>query len=174
MLNEMLEELRLDCKLCKIERGYKSAADYGIIVGFNDEWVCIKKYGRDGLYDGLKIFMKSDVEEIIFNGNELNARTKFIQNQGANLDPVDLDYSGFDEFMMSASKKYGYVCLNDDREDRCYIGPIIGFDEKYVHIKDHGNPTRRDRFDVLIAKSEIHSIDVDDVYERNLMSLYNS
>lgn len=174
MLDETLEELRLDCKLCKIERGFKDGTDYGIIIGFNEDVVCIKKYDQDGCYDGIKIFWKSDIEKLVFNGNQLNARTKFIQKRGANLEPVDLDYSGFDEFIESANNKYGYVCLNDDLGDNCYIGPIINLDDKYIHILDYGNTSRRDRTDVIIAKSEIQSIDVDDVYENNLVSLYKS
>ena len=81
MLDQMLEELRLDCTLCRIDRGYKCGADFGIVVGFNDEVVCIKKYDRDGLYDGLKVFTKSDIETLQFGGNELCSRTKFIQRR---------------------------------------------------------------------------------------------
>ncbi|MDF7801821.1 hypothetical protein P4C99_20250 [Pontiellaceae bacterium B1224] len=172
MLDKILEELRLDCKLCKMDRGYKCGADIGIIIGFNDDFVCIKKYDRDGLYDGIKLFRKSDIEELVYNGNELHSINKFIQNRGTHLEPVDLDCSGFDEFMESACGKYGYVSLNKDSDNTCYIGQVIGHDDDFVHILNYGNPSRRDKTNVVLAKWEIESMDVDDIYGRNLMSIH--
>ena len=172
MLNGILEELRLDCKLCKIDRGYKCGVDFGIVIGFNDTVVCIKKYDRDGIYDGLKIFWKSDIETLVFNGNELSSITKFIQNRGAHLDPVEIDFSGFDAFMESACTKYGYVSLNNDSDNTSFIGPVVGHDDDYVHIRNYGNPTRRDKQNVVLSKGDIQSLDVDDIYARNLMSIH--
>lgn len=173
MIDEILEELRLDCRLCKIDRGYKSGVDFGIVVGFNDDVVCIKQYDRDGIYDGLKIFTKSDIESLVFNGNELNSMTKFIQNRGANLDAVDVDYSGFDEFIDTACRKFGYARLNDDSGNCCFIGKVINHDEDNIHILTWGNPSQRDRFDVILAKWKVDSIAVDDLYSRNLMSIHS-
>lgn len=172
MLDQMLEELRLDCTLCKIDRGYKCGADFGIIIGFNDEVVCIKKYDRDGLYDGLKVFTKSDIETLQFSGNELHSRTKFIQNHGAHLDEVKVDWSGFDEFLDSACSVYGYVSLNNDSENSSYIGPVLKHDEEYVHIRNFGNPTCRDRQHIISVKWKFDSIEVDSIYARNLMSIH--
>lgn len=172
MLNEILEELRLDCRLCKIDRGYKCGVEFGIIIGFNDKVVCIKRYDRDGIYDGLMIFTQSDIETLVFNGNELHSITKFIQNRGANLDEVDIDCSGFDEFIESASLKFGYVSLNNDSDNSSYIGRVINHDEDSIHILNYGNPTRRDKYDVVIAKWKIDSMVVDDLYSRNLMSIH--
>lgn len=172
MLDKILEELRLDCKLCKIDRGYKCGPDFGIIIGFNDDVVCIKKYDRDGLYDGLKVFTKSDIETVVFSGNDLQSRTKFIQNQGVNLDVVDVDFSGFDEFIDSACEKYGYVRLNNDSDNTSYIGPVLSHDEEYVYIRNYGNPTSRDKQYILSVKWNFDSIDVDSIYARNLMSIH--
>lgn len=172
MLNQILEELRLDCKLCKIDRGYKCGADFGIVVGFNDDVVCIKKYDRDGIYDGLKLFKKSDIETLLFNGNELAAITKFIQNHGVHVDKVEVDFSGFDAFIDSACETYGYVSLNNDRDNVSFIGPVIRYDGDFLQVRNFGNPTRRDKQNVVIAKWTISSIDVDDIYSRNLMSIH--
>lgn len=172
MLNQILEELRLDCKLCKIDRGYKSGADFGIIVGLNDDVVCIKKYDRDGIYDGLKLFQKSDIETLLYNGNELAAMTKFIQNRGADLNKVEIDFSEFDRFIDSACEKYGYVAVNNDRDNVSFIGPVIRYDDEFLLVRNFGNPTRRDKQNVVIAKWTINSIAVDGIYSRNLMSIH--
>lgn len=172
MLDQILEELRLDCKLCKIDRGYKCGVDTGIIIGFNDDVVCIKKYDRDGLYDGLKVFTKSDIETLKFSGNELTSLTKFIQNHGAHLEKVDVDFSGFDAFIDSACEKYGYICLNNDSDNTRYIGPVLKHDDDYVYIRNYGNPASRDKQHIVSVKWKFDSIDVDGIYARNLMSIH--
>ncbi len=172
MLDQILEELRLDCRLCKIDRGYKCGADFGIVVGFNDDVVCIKKYDRDGMYDGLKVFTKSDIETLQFSGNELNSRTKFIQNHGAHLDQVDVDFSEFDAFIDSACEKYGYVVLNNDSANTCYIGPVLKHDDDFVYIRNFGSPASRDKQHIVSVKWKFDSIEVDSIYARNLMSIH--
>ena len=172
MLDELLEELRLDCKLCKFDRGYKCGVDFGIIVGFNDEVVCIKAYDRDGLYDGVKIFSKPDLETVLFNGNELNSITKFIQTRGPCLAPVELDISGFDAFIDSAREKYGHVRLNNDSDNICYVGRVVEHDDEWLRVLTYGNAARRDKYTLVIAKWKIDSIAVDDILSRNLLSIH--
>ena len=172
MLNHLLEEARLDCKLCNIDRGYKCGADIGIVIGFNDDVVCIKKYTRDGLYDGLKLFTKSDIETVHFNGSDLHSISTFIQNHGAHLKKVEIDISGFDEFVDSACRKYGYVSLNNDSNNTRFIGPVLKHDDDFVYIRNHEGPSNRDRQNVLVAKWTIDSLSVDSVQQQNLMSLF--
>ena len=172
MLDQILEELRLDCRLSKIDRGYKCGVDFGIVVAFNDEVVAIRKYDRDGIYDGLKIFLKSDIETLLFGGNELVAIAKFIQNHGVRPDRAVIDCSGFDGFIASACETYGYVSLNNDRDNVRFIGPVIRHDDDYLQVRNFGNPTRRDKQNVVMARWTINSISVDDIYSRNLMSIH--
>jgi hypothetical protein len=172
MLDQILEELRLDSKLCKIDRGYKCGPEFGVVIGFTEEVVAVRKYDRDGLYDGLKVFLKSDIETLLYSGNEIAAITKFIQNRGDRLDKVEVDCSGFDRFIESACNTYGYVSVNIERDPIRFIGPVIGYDDDYLQIRNFGNPTRRDKQQVVIAKWTISSMDVDDIYSRNLMSIH--
>ena len=172
MIQTILEMLKLDCKVCRIDRGYRSGPDWGIVVYYNSSVACIKKYDRDGLYTGLKLMWVSDIESITYNGNDMDARSRFISDRGLNLDPIALDCSGFDEFIDSATKQLGYVCLNDDKGENCYIGPVIAHDDDWIHILDYGNPSRRDKIDVVIAKSQIQSLSVEDLYDQNLMKLH--
>lgn len=172
MIESILEELRLDCTVCRIDRGFKEGVDHGIIVSCNSGVVCIKKYDRDGLFDGIKMVRIDDIEHLRFNGNGLNARGRFIANNGINLEPIKVSVGGFDEFMESANRQYGYVCVNDDRAGSCYIGPLISHDDNWIHMVNYGSPDRRDRSNVLVAKEEIQSLSVDEIYHRNLLSLY--
>ena len=174
MIDQILEKLKNENLLCHINRGYEDGEDHGFILDYNKETVCIKKYDRDGFYDGIKIFWKSDIEELKYGGNDLESRFKFIKNRGFNLDAVEIDISGFEKFLESASRMFGYVSVNNDEEHNCYIGPILGHDDRYIHMVNYGNPGKMDKNHVLIAKSEVHSLDVDGVYERNLISLQHN
>ena len=172
MITDILAELKLDSRLARFDRGYKDGVDYGMVLAQNGELVALRTFDRDGLYDGVKLVRIADIENIEWNGNNCGSRMKFITRHGLDFDAPDVDCASWDSFLDSASQRFGYVCLNDDRSANCWIGPLVSFDDDYVHLVNLGNPSRLDRTNTLIDRGQVTSMEVDSIYQRNLAGLH--
>jgi len=173
MINNILETLMVDGELSRFDRGYKYGCDYGYILYHDSEIVTIRDYDQDGIYQGLRIFRTSQIENVGWNGNNMVARTKIIHKVGINADPVDVDITSFDAFLDTVNEKYGYVVVSNDRDEIAWRGPLIAHDSAFIHMINLGSPNRMDRTSCLIRKESVTSLSVDGVYERNLTMLHD-
>jgi hypothetical protein len=173
MISNILENLMVKGELTQFCCGYKYGSVYGYILYHDSEYVTIKEYNQNGFYEGLEIFRTEAIENIAWNGNNMIARTKIIHRVGINTDPVDVDITSFDGFINTVNAKYGYVVVSNDRGDTCYRGPVVAHDSEFIHMIRLGGATRMDRSSYLIRMTNVTSLSVDSICDRNILMLHN-
>ena len=145
----------------------------GVITQLEDEFLCLIEFTDNGDYDGICVLRISrDITRVDWGGREKEGIARLIERKGKAPDLLPLKLKSIAQAIEELNKRYGYVALFLEDEEHFLIGSLVEYDHECLELLLYGTKRTMDRASVLIRLENVAKVQVDGVYEKNLLSLF--
>jgi hypothetical protein len=146
----------------------------GFIKNFNHTFLVLEHYNDDGFYDGIVTLRIQDITRIRWDNNDINSVFKLIVRHEPTKGLDDIHIGSMVNIIRSVDRIFNYVNLRIQNIETNWsiIGQVQEIDDETVVIKEFGTMSTLDRAMLMLSISDITRIDVDGIYENNLMKIH--
>lgn len=171
---QQLKELKEKNILVKISTDKYDESYIGFIQDFKNELLVLDTFNDDCIYDGLKIFKQINISRIRWEGNDLLSVSKLIDKNKRKNKSVKLNLTSTKSLLSDIKSKFNHITIHiqDLNNDICFIGEVEVIDSETIIIHEFGTNKSLDRQKVMISLDDITKIDIDGVYENQLLKLF--
>jgi hypothetical protein len=170
-----LSKLRDDKTFVYIYTDSYSEADYGFIIDFNEEFLVLKKFNEESLFDGISILRRDNITRINWGGNDIENTFKLIFKKEYESEVKNINLESIETIIKSAFDNFNHLTVRiQDIDNSVYIiGQLEDIDDETIVVNAFGTKSTLDRSFLMVSLENITRVDAGGIYERNLQILFD-
>ncbi|GEM_PF-981134 len=170
-----LNKLREEKVLVDLYTDSYGESYYGFIIDFNEEYLVLKKFTVESLFDGISVLRRDDITRINWGGNDIESTFKLIYKKDYELEIKHINLESMETIVKSVSKDFNHITVyvQDIDSNICLIGQVEDLDDETLILDSFGTRATLDRRHIMIAMENITRIDAGGIYEKNLQILFD-
>jgi hypothetical protein len=152
-----------------------SESYYGFIIDFNEEYLVLKKFTTESLFDGISVLRRDDISRINWGGNDIESTFKLIYKKDYESEIQHVNLESIETIIKSVYEIFNHITLyiQDIDGTICLIGQVEEMDDETLILDSFGTRSTLDRKHLMISMSDITRVDAGGIYEKNLQILFN-
>jgi hypothetical protein len=152
-----------------------SESDYGFIIDFNEEFLVLKKFTNESLFDGISVFRRDNITRMNWGGNDIESTFKLIYKKDYESAIQHVNLESIETIIKSIYEVFNHVTvyIQDIDSTICFIGEVEEIDDDTLILDSFGTRATLDRKHIMISIGDITRIDAGGTYEKNLQILFN-